>query len=113
MTGMTPTARTLKALREKGHSAETVEKWLPHSPRNTRKDLFGFIDIVCITGSAILGLQVTTSSNVSARVKKITGPCADAARQWLQSGGLIQVWGWRKKGASWIYRTVDITLEDL
>lgn len=91
---MTPTARTLEKCRELGWEAEVVERWLPFS--KVRKDLFGFIDIVAITPHGILGIQTTSRSNVSARMRKITEQHAATLRDWKAAGGHIEVWGWGK-----------------
>ena len=44
-----PTQRSLAALRERGMLAEVVERWNPYT--KTRKDLFGFVDIVAVLAS--------------------------------------------------------------
>lgn len=99
-----PTACTLKWLRELGYTAEVVERFNPHS--KTRKDLFNWIDLVAI-GPAIervafdvvepkeiIGLQVTSGSNHAARVTK----ARPLAQPWLDSGGLGYVISWAKQG---------------
>lgn len=108
---MTPTARTLAACRKTGRIAEVVERWIPRA--NKRKDLFGFIDIVVLDGlPGVLGIQCTSGSNVSARVKKIREECWPAAESWLRAENRIEVWGWRKKAGRWGVRIVKIE-EDL
>lgn len=109
----TPTSRTLAYLRKQGYTAEVVEKWNPFS--RTRKDLFNFADIVAI-GSSTVGVQCTSTGNMSARVKKIIAE--PKARIWLEAGNTIFVIGWSKKGAKgkrkvWTERIVEITLKDL
>lgn len=89
---MSPTARTLKLLRDQGYHAEVVERWIPQ--RRIRKDLFGFIDIVAIMNGQLLGVQATSGSNVSARVKKIKE--SPLYRTWLSTGAYLHVIGWRK-----------------
>lgn len=115
---MTPTARTLKYLRDSGNSAEVVERFNSFTKR--RKDLFGFIDVVAI-GPAIgvLGVQVTSGSNLSARIDKIKTECADNAKAWLSTGARIEVHGWRKlkverggKAVRWEPAIREITLGD-
>ena len=98
-----PTQRTLALLRKGGWTAEVVEKWIPGA--NIRKDLFGFIDVVAIRGKEILGVQCTSYSNISARVKKIEEHDNVAA---VRDAGIgIQVHGWRKKDNRWQVRIVD------
>lgn len=64
--------------------------------RGVRKDLFGFVDIVALTGSSILAIQACAADSLAARQNKILTQCEDNARAWLNSGGRIEVWGWRK-----------------
>jgi hypothetical protein len=91
-----------------------VERRIPF--RHITIDLFNFIDVVAITEGAILGIQVTSTTNAPARVKKITGECALAARDWLRVGGTISVWGFAKRGKAgkrklWVLKEYPITQE--
>ena len=100
-----PTQRSLKKLRDDGWTADVVEKWIPGA--NIRRDLFGFIDILCIAGNETLAVQATSYNNISARVKKIAdheniGKVRDA-------GWCIQVWGWRKVKNRWQVKIVDLS----
>ena len=98
-----PTQRTLALLRKEGWLAEVTEKWIPGA--NIRKDLWGFIDVLAIKGKEIMGVQSTSYSNVSARVKKIEDSDNVAA---VRDAGIgICVHGWRKKGHRWQVRIVD------
>ena len=64
-----PTQRTLAEMRKRGYTCEVVEHWNPHA--RVRKDLYGFIDVLCLGDNEVIGVQATSYSNVSARVKKI------------------------------------------
>ena len=88
---MTPTQRTLKRFRAAGYHCEVVERWCQFSRR--RKDLFGFIDILCLKQGRIVGVQATSGSNTSARVKKINEE--PNAQKFLDAGGIVLVVGWR------------------
>ena len=66
---MTPTQRSLAALRELGYLVEVVEKW--NSFTRTRKDLWGWADLLAIRRGEVLAVQVT-SEGVANRVKKVT-----------------------------------------
>jgi hypothetical protein len=46
MKGLSPTQRTLAAIRREGALAGIVEKWNSHA--FIRQDLFGFVDIIAI-----------------------------------------------------------------
>lgn len=103
---MSPTERTLKALRADGWLAAVVEKWNPHA--NVRNDLFGFIDVLAVKGDVTLAVQATSRPNVAARLKKIAdhenvGMVRDAGWQ-------IEVWGWGKmKSGRYECRKVDVS----
>lgn len=92
---VSPTQRTLALLRAEGWTAQVVERWIPRA--FIRKDLYGCIDILAINGKAILGVQATSGSNISARLAKIAS--LPSAALWRASGGLLEVHGWRKVGA--------------
>ena len=92
---ITPTQRTLKYVRDHGAIADVCEQFVRYPPPGHRKDLFGFLDIVAIDGH-IRGLQVTSWAMVATRCNKIKNECAKAAHLWLDAGGTIEVWGWKK-----------------
>ncbi len=92
MAKVSPTQRTLKELRSRGYLVQVVERWNPFARR--RIDLFGFIDVIGIRRGEVLGVQATSASNVSARVKKIAEhENVGAVRE---AGIRIAVWGWDK-----------------
>ncbi len=101
-----PTQRSLKLMRERGFLCDVTEKWIPGA--NIRKDLYGFIDVLCVGGN-IVGVQSTSYSNVSARVKKIMEspnlPIVAGA------GIMVVVHGWRKVKNRWVVKEVWITEE--
>ena len=101
---MTPTARSLKYLRDSGYTAEVVERFNAFTKR--RHDLFGIADIFAINDDGVLLVQTTSGSNVAARVKKIAdSEHADAIRK---AGIRIHVHGWRKSSRNrWVLREVD------
>jgi hypothetical protein len=107
---MTPTARTLALLRDRGYLADVAERWIPRI--NVRRDLFGCIDVVAIrAGCAVLGVQATTATNASHRVSKARK--LPALRTWLAAGAVFQVWGWAKRGNRWRARIVELRGADL
>lgn len=87
-----PTTRTLKALREAGYLAEVVERWNPHA--KIRQDLYGFIDILAVRDDEVLGVQATSTPNLSARVDKIVNHKNLAPV--LAANVRVQAWGWKK-----------------
>lgn len=102
---MTPTQRSLKHLRDQGYLAQVVEKWIPQARR--RQDLYGFIDILAIRDNEVLGVQATSRSNVSSRVRKIAeSPHIDAVRD---AGIRIEVHGWGKMASG----RYEVRVEDV
>lgn len=90
-----PAARSLELLRNHNFICQTVEYFNPWA--KIRKDLFGFIDIVAVSttgGKGVLGVQSTTGSNMSNRIKKILS--IPDTKHWLMAANQIQLHGWRK-----------------
>lgn len=106
-----PTQRTLALCKKHGWTCQVVERW--NSFAKVRVDLFGFIDLVAMDGSSIIGIQATSGSNVSARLEKIRGN--PKSSEWLASGGRLFIHGWRKlaKTRRWECREIEITKETL
>lgn len=98
-------------MRKQGYYAEVVERWVPGA--NIRRDFAGFIDVLCIKGNEIVGVQATSGSNVAARVTKI----AEHENVGLirTAGIRILVHGWRKRAEKrggrkvWHLREVDVS----
>jgi hypothetical protein len=107
---MSPTARTLAAMRAAGYVAEKVEYWNPHA--RVRKDLFGGIDIVAVADGPggrvqIWGVQATSGTNHGARVVKLLAE--PKLRRWVACGGLLSVVSWRKLASGrWAGRRTDL-----
>ncbi len=102
----TPTARSVEHLRAFGWTVGVVEQRIPHT--NITRDLFGFIDLIAIRGGETMGVQVTSGSNVSARVHKIAESEHVAAVR--KAGWSIVVHGWRKNAkGDWTLRIVDVS----
>lgn len=102
---MTPTQRSLAYLREQGYLVEIVEKW--NSFTKTRKDLWGWCDLLAIKRDKVLAVQVT-ASGVAARVKKIQA--SDTLPRVREAGIVVHVHGWRKlSDGKYHLRIVDIS----
>ena len=75
--GLSNVQRTLRACREQGRFVEKLEQWIsygnskPGMPLGTRRDAFGFIDIMAIDTNDIIAIQVCTSSRAE-HYRKIT-----------------------------------------
>ena len=92
---VSPTQRTLQWLRKNGYAAGVVEKWIPHIKR--RVDLFGAIDIIAVRASPpeTVGIQCTSKSNMSSRVKKALS--IPEISIWKDAGNQMLVVGWSKE----------------
>ena len=102
----TPTQRSLKYLREAGYTVAIVEYWNHFTQR--RHDLFQFADLLAIRENEILLVQVTSGSNVSARIKKIADNEHIAAVR--KSGMRVEVHGWAAgKDKKFKVRVVDLS----
>lgn len=101
-----PTARSLKVLRDRGYHAEVVERWIPGA--NIRKDFAGFIDILALKDDEVLAVQTTSDAHVAERVSKITEHEKLPLIRGVGWG--IHVHGWRKNaGGRWVLREVNLS----
>lgn len=123
---MTPTQRTLKALREDGFLADIVERYISFggpgssspSRNGVRKDLFGIFDILaCAPGKGIIGIQCF-STDWTGHYRTLLEEKREECLFWLNSGGQIEMWGWRKlkvkrggKAVRWTPRIEVVTLD--
>lgn len=94
-----PTALTLRELRQLGYLAAVVERWLPRIER--KADLFGIGDVLAIhpRDKAFLLVQCTSGAHVPDRLRRIQAR-PELARL-LASGVGVEVWGWAKRGERW------------
>jgi hypothetical protein len=97
MAKTSPTARTLKYLRDNGWPlVQVVERYNPFSKK--RIDLFGFADVIAMgptQGTALI--QVTSGTNVAARITKMRDECYDQVLTAMKTPNVsVVVHGWRK-----------------
>ena len=105
---ISPTQLSLKMMRDQGYYAEVVERY--NSFTRKRNDLFGFVDVLCLKPGEVVGVQTTSYSNMSARVKKIR---EHEHFQMVNDAGIrITVHGWHKVNNRWKCRDVDVTPQD-
>lgn len=103
---MSPTQRSLKYLRDQGYTVAIVEYFNYFTKR--RHDLFQFADLLAIRENEVLLVQVTSGTNVSARVKKITDN--EHLPSVRKSGMRVEVHGWSKRAdGKYHLRTVDLS----
>lgn len=109
-----PGARTMEHMRKEGFTVAMVERWNPHAM--IRQDLYGFGDILAMrAGAGIIAVQACVMGSRTARIAKILAEFR--AKIWLQSGGRIMVFAWRKltRGMvreKWVPEVTEITLAD-
>ena len=119
MATTSPTQRTMKKLRADGYKPAIVEKFNKFAgPHGIRQDMFGIIDIVAIRPGEILGVQ-SCGQAFSEHMKKLTLECFQDCEDWLEAGGRLELWGWRKlkvkrggKAMVWTPRIKVFTLLD-
>ena len=90
---MTPTARSLKHLRDNGFTAEVVERYNSFTRR--RHDLFNFADILGFRGNEVVLIQTTTRGHLRDRWDKVVD--SPTAQAWVVGGNRIEVHGWVKR----------------
>jgi len=123
---MTPTQRTLKALKGKGLTCGIVERWLPIPGipgGGKRQDLFNILDIIAIAPGRTIGVQ-SCGQSFAAHLKTLTEDRAEESRAWIEAGNELELWGWRKlkakkqdgsygKAMRWAPRVRVITLKEV
>jgi len=94
-----PTTRSEQLLSQLGYVTDRCEMRVTS---RIKRDLFGMFDLIAIAPGTTIGVQVTTSNNVAARVRKILD--SEHAEDWLRACNRIHVHGWyrSKKTMSWV-----------
>lgn len=102
--GLSSVQRTLRACREQGRFVEKLEQWIsygnfnsppkPGMPSGTRRDAFGFIDIMAIDTDCIVAIQACTSGRKAHWDAIIAN---EYSLPWLRAGGKIELWSWSKR----------------
>jgi len=107
MAKTSPTQRTLARLKKENYDLIAItERWNPWA--KVRQDLYGVIDILAIKDGSTVALQVTSYSNISSRVRKIT---ESPALPFLRAANWsILVEGWKKeKNGRYTSKIVDLS----
>jgi hypothetical protein len=103
-----PTKRSTDWLRTEGYHVELVEQTkrvgAPGKLKVWKVDLWNFVDLLAIRRGEVLGVQVTSMSNVASRVKKITE--SELLPRVREAGIRIEVHGWADTGRM---RRVDLS----
>lgn len=89
-----PNQRSLEYMTEQGYLVGKVEQTVPHT--FIKRDLFSLFDLVAIRENETVGIQVTSASNITARIHKIEeSPILPIIRK---VGWRILIQGWRDIG---------------
>ena len=121
MAGLSPTQRTLRALRERGLEVAIVEKFNAYiGPFGQRQDLFGIIDVLALDPQiGVIGVQ-SCGNSFSAHRRKILEQRQQETVEWLSTPGTsFELWSWRKiklnrggKAMRWSPRVARICLDN-
>ena len=96
MAGLSPTQRTLKAMREQGRLCGIVEKFNQYGGKfGIRQDLFGFIDIIALDPEQGIVAVQSCGQDFSGHVKKLLEERNEMVYEWLKHAP-CELWGWRK-----------------
>ena len=115
---MSPTQRTIKALKDMGRICGIVERFNAHvGPHGIRQDLFGFIDIIAIDPDCGIVAVQSCGQDWTGHVQKLTGERNEAVYEWLRHAP-CELWSWRKvklkrggKAMRWKPRIGDLRLD--
>lgn len=111
-----PSSRSTQHLKTEGWFVARVEQTIPHT--FIKRDAFGWADLLaCHPEKGIALVQVTSGSNLAARITKartVAGPLT----AFLLAGGKLLAHGWRKVGPrgerkTWQLREVSLSIQDL
>ena len=95
---LSPTQRSLRALRQRGLIAAIVEKFNAYAgPHGLRQDLFGIIDVLALDPvHGVVGVQ-SCGNSFSAHRRKILEQRQQETVEWLSTPGTsFELWAWRK-----------------
>jgi hypothetical protein len=85
--------RTIALFTERGYSCTVVESYNSFTKR--KKDLFGIFDVLAVGNQETVGIQITSKSNMAARMRKIQE--SEYLPEIIRSGWRVVVIGWYKK----------------
>jgi hypothetical protein len=80
-------------MESRGYKCDVVESYNAFTRR--KKDLFSIFDILAIGNGETVGIQITSKSNMSSRIKKISE--SEYLPELVRSNWKILVLGWYKK----------------
>jgi hypothetical protein len=118
---LSPTQRTLRALRGQGRVCDIVERFIAYAgPHGVRRDLFGIIDVLALDPQrGVVGVQ-SCGGDFAKHERKLLEQRAQECIDWLETPGtVLELWSWRKvklhrggKAMRWQPRIREFTLAD-
>jgi hypothetical protein len=85
--------RTVALMESRGYKCDVCESYNAFTRR--KKDLFSIFDILAIGNGETVGIQITSKSNMSSRIKKISE--SEYLPELVRSKWRLIVIGWYKK----------------
>jgi hypothetical protein len=85
--------RTIEIFKDRGYVCDVVESYNFFTKR--KKDLFTIFDVLAVGNGETLGIQITSKSNMSARIKKIEN--AEVLPHLIAAGWRVIVIGFFKQ----------------
>jgi len=121
-----PTARSIRKLRDHGYFIDTCERWVRFPNKDIppcttckrthmiqiRKDYCGFADLIAFKPGTMgcMAIQATDLTSVSKHVHKVEH--MESLTAWLQSGNKFYIFGWGKKGPAGKRKTYQLRVVD-
>jgi len=121
-----PTARSIRKLRDHGYFIDTCERWIRFPDKNKapctvckrphmiqiRRDYCGFADLIAFKPGTLgcMAIQATDLTSVSKHVHKVQG--MDSLTAWLNAGNTFYIFGWGKKGPAGKRKTYQLRVVD-
>lgn len=102
---MSPMQLSIRLMKDEGYQTFIVEHWDAHA--HCRRDLFGMFDLLALRRDRIVGVQTTSATNVSARIRKLTNH--ENIGIVREAGIVVEVHGWSKKENRWSCRREDLS----
>lgn len=122
MSGLSPTQRTLRALKEQGRRCWIVEKWNAYAGEHGKRiDMFNIIDIIALDPiEGVIGIQAC-GTDFKSHWDKLTVEHAQESIDWLKTPGTkLFIYSWRKlklqrggKALRWSPKVKEIILSDI
>lgn len=95
--------RAMQRGRQLGYLMARAEQWVNipgHPAVGVRRDLFGWMDVIAITGESsphVIGIQACTMGDRASHLKKMAGgDVAEAIARWLAAGCRAELWAFAK-----------------